>query len=391
MQFNRTLWRQQISARLETLARNPQQDMIISGSPNLFSHLCAITLRPLLDAFAKEPITAVQVLATLANGAGANQIIRRAAHLRYRASRALAREIRSVPELRHDMEHILVGLDVVQLAYQRMQGSTATWFLATLQAELAHYPMHEFTVLRRHLVDYNRSFIDIFREMRRRKGAYTPEDLILLFMGLKNSAPRVRAEAARCLGEYAWQPPDNMVNWLTQVAVYDRDLEARNAAARALGNLREYITTPTRLDELREYLHGNDRMVRSSTALLLAELGEQAASHAIIDRLTTLLGNDDDHYVREAAACALGRMGTPATADPVLRALTNALKDVDPNVHGAALDALTILRDLRAERSDVLPPPHSHSDSSTPNAHAATLRDDLSQTEPLSGLLASAS
>lgn len=358
--FDRTIWRTQVSKRLDTFARNPQQDLSLSGATSLLGHLAAITLRPFLEAYTEEPIAAVQVLASIADGPGANQIVKRAAHLRYQAARMLSQDLRTSSELRADIERILIATDTIYLVRQRLVGSSATWFDNTMLAELSFFPHTEFQHMRRRLSENSKSFYDIFRELRQRKGNYNHEDLILLFVGLNDSSSGIRAEAARRLGEYASDPPEALVKRLIHMAIYDRDLETRNAAARAMGSLRDRIVSPQIVNEMSEHLSRPDRFVRSSTALLLVELGEMAGTREVVQLLTQLL-TDDDHYVREAAARALGRMGTIATTNDVMQALTVALQDTNADVHDAALDALTTLRELRAsaQRESVAPIPPS--------------------------------
>jgi hypothetical protein len=359
--FNRSLWRAQVGQRLDIFARNPQQDMHLSGSPSLLAHIAACTLRPFLEAFATEPIAAVQTMASFTSGPGANIIVKRAPHLRYQAARLLDQGLRTNAELRMDVEQILVDIDTIHLVRQRLHGSQEEWFSNVLAGELKSFVSTEFAQLRRRLRDRWKSFYDIFRELRQRRGSYTQEDLILLYVGLNDSASSVRAEAARRLGEYAWVPPEKLVSKLIQVALYDRDLETRNAAARALGGLRDRIISPYLLNNIGQHLNSEDRFVRSASALLLAEFGELAGTEQLIYQLARLL-RDDDHYTREAAACALGRMGEAAARSNVIDALTQALEDINEDVHGAALASLTRLREIRTNRES------HHSQPESPQA-----------------------
>jgi hypothetical protein len=344
--FDRSTWRTQLGKRLDIFARNPQQDVILSGATSLLSHLAGCTLQPFLNQFEREPIVAVQVLASIAQGSGANSLVKRATTLHYQAARLLEQELRNAPALRADIEAIMVAMDTIHLVRQRLHGSREDWFRHTLTNELKTYPSNEFLQLRRRLYDRWQSFYDIFRELRQRQGSYTQEDLILLYVGLNDSSSNVRAEAARRLGEYAWTPPEKLISKLIHVALYDRDLETRNAAARALGALRERIASPHLMESIGQHLSSNDKFVRSAASLLLAELGELAGTEQLVDKLVALL-SDADPYTREAAACALGRMGTAAVRAEVMNALTQALQDASDQVHGAALESLTQLRELR--------------------------------------------
>jgi hypothetical protein len=347
----------QVGQRLDMFSRNPQQDMMLSGSTSLLIHLAACSLRPFLDAFTREPIAAVQSLASLASGPGANYIVQHAASLRYQMWRSLEHELRHNASLRHDIEQVMVGIDTIYLVRQRLHGSYEEWFSNLLASELNAFPATEFLQLRRRLRDRWKSFYDIFRELRQRRGRYTHEDLILLYVGLNDSASGVRAEAARRLGEYAWVPPEKLVSRLIHVALYDQGLETRNAAARALGALGDRVVSPTLLETVGQHLVSPDRFVRSSSALLLAALGELGATDELIARLIALL-RDNDAYAREAAACALGRMGaTAAMRQGVLESLTRALEDTSEDVHAAALSSLTHLREVRASEPAASPVP----------------------------------
>ncbi|NJK82425.1 MAG: HEAT repeat domain-containing protein, partial [Chloroflexaceae bacterium] len=242
--FDRSLWRTQVGKRLDSFARNPQQDIILGGSPSLLVHLAMCTLEPFLLAFEEEPIAAIKVLSSIADGPGANMLVKRSGSLHYQMGRMLDQELRNNAELRRDVEALIVSIDTIHLVRQRLYGSREEWFRTTLSQELHTYPESEFAQIRRRLRDRWKSFYDIFRELRQRHGSYTQEDLILLYVGLNDSASHVRAEAARRLGEYAWTPPEKLIAKLLHVALYDRDLETRNAAARALGSLRDRIASP---------------------------------------------------------------------------------------------------------------------------------------------------
>jgi hypothetical protein len=346
MVFDRSIWRAHVGKRLDAFARNPQQDLALSGSPSLLAHLAACTLHPFLTEFEQRPISAVQVLGSITSGDGANQIVRQAVALRYQTGRLLDMELRHSAAMRTDIERLMIAVDTIHQVRQRLHGWREDWFRNTLDRELHTHPANEFVQIRRRLSERWKSFYDIFRDLKQRRGNYTQEDLILLYVGLNDSASNVRAEAARRLGEYAATPHEKLVAKLIQVALYDRDLETRNAAARALGALRERIVSPHLIESIGKHLSDKDRFVRSAASLLLAELGEIAGKEPLIGKLTNLL-DDSDPYTREAAACALGRMGPAAVNPKVMSALTEALQDYNEHVHDAALDSLTRLRNLR--------------------------------------------
>lgn len=345
--FDRSTWRMQVGRKLDSFARNPRQEIFISSGPvMLITYLASATLEPFLNAFEEEPITAIQTLASISAAPAMNAVVRRAPAMRYQLARLLEYELRNSYEWRFAVEQLLVGVDTIQLARQRLHGLDSDWFIDKLRDEIIDLSPAEFMELHRRLNDSLKSFHGIFQELRQKKGNFTQEELILLYVGLSDSSAGVRAQAARRLGEYAWTPSENMVNRLIQIALYDNDLESRNAAARAVGSLRDRIRTPTMLDVIASRLRDSDKFIRTATAMLLSHLGEVAGTKNIVEGLVQLLG-DPDPYAREAAAHALGAMGVNATLPAVISALAQALQDDNEHVHDAALDSLTNLRELR--------------------------------------------
>lgn len=346
--FDLDTWRQQIAERFGGFARNPRQDIQIAGTGTVLAYLTVRTLEPFLEAFQREPMAAVLALSELTRGPGANQIIRRASQMRYQVSQLIERELRTRAELRAAVEQVLVHLNVIHMARQRLNSTRDEWLRITLLAELDNFGPGEFVQLRRLLHDPGwQSRYDTIRTLRVRDGRYTAADLVLLHEGLSDSASHVRAAAARMLGQFAGTPPAPLVKALTRVALYDCDLETRFAAARTLGALRDRIASPQLIDYLGQCLGDDDSFVRSAAALALGQLGELAGTVTLIDRLVSLL-RDSDSYAREAAARALGQIGGPAATTTVVNALARAMEDADANVHEAAVDAITRLRKLRA-------------------------------------------
>lgn len=346
--FDQDAWRASIADRLAGFTRNPRQDIQIAGSASVLGYLAVRTLEPFLEAFQSEPVAAVVALAEITRGPGADAIVRRASQMRFQVSYLIERELRTRAELRAAVEQLLVTLNVIHLARQRLNSSRDEWLRLTLLAELDAYSPGEFTQLRRLLHDPGwQSRYETIRSLRMRNGHYSAADLVMLHDGLSDSASHVRAAAARMLGQFAGTPPGPMVKALTKVALYDCDLETRYAAARTLGSLRDRIASPQLIDHLGHCLDDEDSFVRSASALALGQLGELAGTPAMIERLTALVA-DSDAYAREAAARALGRIGVAAATHSVLAALTRAMEDADANVHEAAVDALTRLRKLRA-------------------------------------------
>ncbi len=346
--FDQEIWRASIADRLAGFTRNPRQDIQIAGTASVLGYLGVRTLEPFLEAFQSEPVAAVLALAEITRGPGADMIVRRATQMRFQVAHLIERELRTRSELRVAVEQLLVTLNVIHLARQRLNSSRDEWLRLTLLAELDAYSPSEFGQLRRLLHDPGwQSRYETIRSLRLRNGHYSAADLVLLHDGLSDSASHVRAAAARMLGQFAGTPPPPMVKALTKVALYDCDLETRYAAARTLGSLRDRIASPQLIDHLGFCLGDEDSFVRSAAALALSQLGELAGTPALIDRLTDLVA-DSDAYAREAAARALGRIGGAAATHTVLSALTKAMEDPDANVHEAAVDALTRLRKIRA-------------------------------------------
>jgi HEAT repeat protein len=344
--FDHETWRREIAERLNGFARNARQEMQLVAAPSLLSYLVLRTLDPFLEAFQREPIAAVLALADITRGPGADQLVRRAAQMRYHSAAQLDRELRAGKDIRAAIEQLLIELQTVALVRQRLNGSREEWLRITIERELDGFP-GEFLRLRRVLTDPGwQTRYEALRALRSRKGRYTPADLVLIHDGLGDSAAHVRSAAARMLGLIAERPPALLVKTLTRVALHDCDAETRFAAARAVGMLREQVTSPQLLDHLSACLFDEDSFVRSSSALVLGQLGELAGAPMLVKNLTRLL-EDSDAYAREAAARALGQIGGPAATPEVLAALYKAAQEGDINIHEAATDSLTRLRDMR--------------------------------------------
>lgn len=344
--FDHETWRREIAERLGGFARNPRQEMQLAGASGLLSYLVTRTLDPFLEAFQHEPIAAVMALAEITRGPGADQIVRRAMRLRYQSAAQVDRELRAGKDLRAAIEQLLIELQTLSLARQRLNGSREEWLRYTLDREIDAFP-GEFVQLRRILNDPGwQTRYEALRGLRGRKGRYTPADLVLIHDGLGDSAAHVRSAAARMLGLIAEQPPALLIKTLVRVALHDCDAETRFAAARAVGSLREHVTSPQLLDHLSACLFDEDSFVRSSAALVLGQLGEMAGAPLLVKNLTRLL-DDSDPYAREAAARALGQVGSSAATPDVIASLTRAAQEGDINVHEAAIDSISRLRELR--------------------------------------------
>jgi HEAT repeats len=347
MMFDQEQWRRQISERLSGFARNPRQEMQLAGSPSLLAYLIVQALDPFFTAFREDPIQAVLTLAEISRGAGANQLVRRAARTTYQSAAQVDRDLRGSREIRAAAEQILIELQTIAIARQRLNGVREEWLRSTLERDLDEYP-GEFAQLRRAAHDPSGQVrFEALRRLRAREGHYSPADLVLLHDSLSDSSAQVRALTARLLGMVAEPPPALLSKTLVQVALLDCDAETRFAASRAIGMLREHLTSPQLLDCLLEHLSDRDRFHRTAAALVLGQLGELAGTPSLILNLTQML-EDSDVYARETAACALGRIGTPAATPEVLAALQRATQDSEVQVHEAATDALLALRAVPA-------------------------------------------
>lgn len=345
--FDHETWRRDIATRLSEFARNPRQDLQLAGAPTLLGYLVTRTVEPFLEAFQRVPIAAVMALGEITRGPGADQLVHRATRMRYSSATQIDRDLRTNPDLRRAAEQLLIELQTLPTARQRLNSTREQWFRTTLEHELDQYA-GEFTQLRRVLRDPAwQTRYEALRELRTRQGCYTPAELVLIHDGLSDSAAHVRTAAARCLGAIAEMPPPLLTKALVRVALHDRDAETRYAAARSLGMLRDRITTPQLLDYLSTCLFDEDSFVRSAAALVLGQLGEVAGAPLLIKNLTHLL-DDRDLYAREAAARALGRIGRVAATPEVIAALQRASENGDFSVHEAAVESLQRLRELRA-------------------------------------------
>jgi hypothetical protein len=350
--FNRETWRRQIMERLDGFARNPRQELQLAGAPGLLSFLAAQTLDPFLDAFHNAPIAAVMTLAEITRGPGADLIVRRAARMRYQSAAQLDRELRGNADLRLAIDQLLVELQTLGLARQRLNGAREEWLRSNLERDLAPFA-GEFTQLRRVLSDPGgHARAEGLRKLRARHGRFSAADLVLIHDALGDSSAHVRAAAARLLGAIVEAPPPLLAKMLVQVALHDYDAETRFAAARAIGALRDHLLSPKLLDDLDTHLTDSDSFVRSATALVLGQLGEGAGAPALIARLAALL-DDPDPYTREAVARALGQIGAPAATADVVAALSRISQDGDIQVYEAATDALNILREIAGRRAPV--------------------------------------
>lgn len=348
LDFNRKIWVSQIDERLFGFARSPWRDVQISGATTMLSYLVKRTIEPFIDALERVPISAIRTLTEITDEPGANYIVLHARKIRYRPTYRLERELHRRQDLCAAVEDLMIALNTIHMARQRLNNQRDDWLRSTLLKELEAYKTGVFSELRPLLHDdRSKSLYEIICDMRQREGHFTPADLILLNEALEDSRASVRAEAARRLGELRGTPAEPMISKLVRVALFDRDLRVRNTTARALGALRDRLTSLDMLDELAEQLLSKDNFVRSAAAQVLGELGEIAGQSKIIEKLVPILLKDEDTFVRTAAACALSNLGLAAATPEVMNALMQAGQNDDEQVHIAAVNSLLQLRELR--------------------------------------------
>lgn len=341
--FDRHLWQRQISDYLEVFARHPRQEVQLSGGAGVVPHLVLRTLTPFFQAFHTYPVDATVTLASIIHDAGANLLVQRVLRNRYPTALDIDRDLRVSQDVCKTVEHLVVELQTIPLAIQRLNARRGFWVRSVIERELDTYPW-SFARIRNLLQELNeQKRIEALRPLRSRNGRYGADELALIEASLSDAIAQVRAYAARLLGVMVDAPPVSLVIRLLQVALRDSDAETRFAAARALGLLRERAVTDDALAYIESHLSHEDAFYRSAAALVLGQLGEYAGKPTVVQSLCRLL-YDRDAYAREAAARALGRIGAPAALPDVIEALTRAAQDDDLQVHEAATDALTLLR-----------------------------------------------
>jgi len=192
------------------------------------------------------------------------------------------------------------------------------------------------------------------------KGGTPPQDIGYLIDLLKSKDIQERRDAAQTLGAMGF---DVATPGLCD-ALGDDDTRVQLLAAEALGKIgdkravdpllaylpaaepsvRRFILgalgkigDPRALETLTQYLGADaDGDVRASAAYGLGELGDAAATEALVAALS-----DDYKWVRYETAGALSRMGAVGTI-PALEAV--AANDKDAQVRAAAAKAVNVLR-----------------------------------------------
>ncbi|MFQ3633234.1 HEAT repeat domain-containing protein [Roseiflexus sp.] len=341
--FDQHIWRQQLTDHLEIFARHPHREVQLAGNPGVVPHLALRTLMPFLNALYDYPVDAIVTLATIAHDTGANLLISRIIRTRYPTAIDIERDMRASIDLCITIERLMIELNTIPRAIQRLNARRSFWLCSTIERELDVYPW-SFVWIRDLLRELNsQDRIDALRRLRSRNGRYTTADLALIESALSDATAQTRAYAARLLGVMVDAPPPALTHRLLEIALRDSDAETRFAAARTIGLLRERVITGDALTYIESHLFHEDGYYRSSAALVLGQLGEDAGKPSVVQSLCQLL-HDRDAYAREAAARALGRIGPPAALPQVIAALEKATQDDDVQVHEAATDSLALLR-----------------------------------------------
>jgi HEAT repeat protein len=183
----------------------------------------------------------------------------------------------------------------------------------------------------------------------------TRRDKKALIKALRYKDKDVRYAAAEALGRLRWKPAkDETAGWYwmakrdwdkcvalgalavepLSAALKDEEWDVRQAAARALGKIKD----PRAVKPLIAALKDEKWDVRQAAAEALGEIGAPAVEPLI----ATLKDKDSD--VRQAAAEALGKIGDAHAVEPLIA----ALKDKDSDVRQAAAYALGEIQARRA-------------------------------------------
>ncbi len=177
----------------------------------------------------------------------------------------------------------------------------------------------------------------------------TPNVLDRLLRLLSDEDKNVRSSAARALRALndAAATPEVVDVLLALLSDSDKgcdvrysavEADVRSFAAKTLGYLGKVAMTKV-MDALLALLSDKDRIVRSSAAAALGNLGTTAAKPQILEALLSLL-SDKDSGVRSSAAVALGNLSTAAATPPILNKLLKLLSDKDSRVRHSVTRAL---------------------------------------------------
>ena len=150
-----------------------------------------------------------------------------------------------------------------------------------------------------------------------------------MISSLDSAEARVRANAARYIGDYALSDPDAVkaLQKLCELALEDDDKSVRREATRAIGRILE-ADLKDRKSELDEILVYDD--------LTYMSMSLREYVYLVLDRV---LRNDMSEEVRSTAAYALG-FADPDNYQNAVSILIRALRDVDWDVRSCAAHSL---------------------------------------------------
>ena len=148
------------------------------------------------------------------------------------------------------------------------------------------------------------------------------KERISAVLGLGSGSKRVQELSLKFLGAEGKNREEVLIS-----ALKDEDSDVREAAAKALGKIKD----PRAVEPLISALKDEDSDVREAAAKALGEIKDPRAVEPLISAL-----KDVNWRVRDAAAEALGEIKDPRAVEPLI----SALKDVDVLVREAAAKAL---------------------------------------------------
>jgi len=150
-----------------------------------------------------------------------------------------------------------------------------------------------------------------------------------MISSLDSAEARVRANAARYIGDYALSDPDAIkaLQKLCELALEDEDRVVRREATRAIGRVLE-ADLKDRKSELDEIIVYDD--------LTYMSFSLREYVYLVLDRV---LRNDMSEEVRSTAAYALG-FADPSNYQDAVSILIRALRDVDWDVRSCAAHSL---------------------------------------------------
>jgi len=129
-------WKDRVSERLWSWRQRMQQ----TGADSVYGFLCAVTLRPVVQAAQSGDWAALVTLGgVLASSVGSNLLANRIQNWQDEAdaARQITTVVTTEPALRAELDAVLEKLDTFAQARQALPEAEREWFVETLQAELA--------------------------------------------------------------------------------------------------------------------------------------------------------------------------------------------------------------------------------------------------------------